>query len=135
MSSTTAMDDPYAVVRRLVDAINAHDLDAMVDCFATDFAANHPTTPEHSVTSDANVRENWTEIFAAVPDISWEVQRHVVAGDTVWAEAEQRGTTADGGRHLVRGVVIFEVTDGRFRRNTLYMSPVRSGGPRIGKRD
>jgi ketosteroid isomerase-like protein len=135
MSSTINPDDPFAVVRRLVDAINAHDLDAMVDCFAPDFVADHPITPEHSVTSDVNVRQNWTQIFATVPDISWQVQRHVVVGDTVWAEAQQRGTMANGDEHLVRGVVIFEVADGRFRRNTLYMEPVRPGGPGITKRD
>ena len=51
-------------------------------------------------------------------------------GDAVWSEWEHRGTRPDGSAHLMRGVVIFLVRDGRAASARFYLEPVetRSGG-------
>jgi ketosteroid isomerase-like protein len=42
MADSTTAGDPMAVVRRLQDATNRHDLDALVACFAPDYLSEIP---------------------------------------------------------------------------------------------
>ncbi len=67
------MTDPRHVVTKLLAAVNAHDLDALSDCFATDFVNETPAHPSRSFTGGAQVRRNWSAIFAGVPDLRAEV--------------------------------------------------------------
>lgn len=123
----TADSGPAALLDRLTAATNAHDLDALVDCFATDYVNQTPTHPERGFTGADQVRRNWTQIFAAVPDVHAEVIRSAVDGETVWAEMEHRGTRPDGSPHLMRGVVILGVADGRATWARFYLEPVVPG--------
>jgi ketosteroid isomerase-like protein len=131
MSATTDPGGPIAVVNRLTGAINAHDLDALVACFAADYRGETPATPDNNFTGREHVRQNWSMILKKIPDIEFEVLRSTTDGGTVWAEVEQRGTEADGQPHLARGVVIYEVRDGLMTHNKLYVFPVRAGRPGI----
>lgn len=123
----TTTSNPGALLDRLMAATNAHDLDALVDCFATDYVNETPVHPERGFTGAEQVRRNWTQIFAAVPDLHAEVVRSAVAGDTVWAELEHRGTRPDGSPHLMRGVVVLGVVDGRAGWARFYLEPVVPG--------
>ncbi len=97
-----------AVVDRLVQAVNRHDLDALVSCFAEDYRNETPVHPQRSFTGRNQVRANWTQILAGVPDIEAAVLRQVESEDEVWTEWEMSGSRVeDGGQFLMRGVVIF----------------------------
>jgi SnoaL-like protein len=74
------------------------------------------------------VRRNWQQIFAAVPDVTAEVLRSAVTGETAWTEWEHRGTRKDGSRHLMRGVVIFGVRGGEAEWARFYLEPVHDDG-------
>ena len=65
------------VVDRLREATNGHDLDALVDCFTEDYRNDTPAHPQRSFGGRAQVRSNWEQIFAAVPDISASVLARV----------------------------------------------------------
>jgi ketosteroid isomerase-like protein len=131
MTGAHETSGPLAVVYRLRDAVNAHDLDALVDCFAPEFRSELPTFPDASFTGNENVRRNWEKIFSSVPDITAEVVRSTTEANTVWAEWQQEGTQRDGRPHLARGVVIFAIADGRIASNRFYVHPVRSGPPNV----
>ena len=122
---------PIAVVERLRDAINAHDLDRLVGCFAPDFHCEQPAFPHASFIGYGTVRRNWAQLLAAVPDISADIVRWVASGDSVWAEWQQRGTQKDGRPHLARGVVIFTIASDRIASNRFYVFPVRGGPPDV----
>ena len=64
------------VLERLRDAQNRHDLDTFV--------------------GSQQVRENWAEVFAGVPDFHAELLRSAHEDDTGWAEWRWRGTRVDG---------------------------------------
>ena len=117
-----------AMVARLRQATNDHDLDALVACFTPDYINETPAHPERGFTGRGQVRENWTRIFAAIPDVRAEVLRCAVDGDTVWSEWEHRGTRPDGTVHLMRGVVIFGIVDGLASWARFYLEPVQEGG-------
>src|SRR4051794_24035588 len=84
--SVTAVETPLAMVQRLQEATTRHDLDALVDCFAADYVNETPVHPARGFTGRQQVRANWQQIFAAVPDVRAEVLRTATAGDTVWSE-------------------------------------------------
>jgi ketosteroid isomerase-like protein len=116
---------PAAMVQRLRQATNEHNLEALVGCFAPDYRNETPAHPERGFTGRAQVRANWTQIFAAIPDVTCEALGCVVDGDTVWSEWEHRGTRRDGSAHLMRGVVIFGVADGVAAWARFYLEPVQ----------
>jgi ketosteroid isomerase-like protein len=88
---------PEAVVERLCQATNDHDLDALVSCFAVDFRNETPAHPARGFHGRAQVRKNWEQIFPDVPDLTAQV-RSVADGPEVWSEWEMRGTRLDGSR-------------------------------------
>ena len=55
---------------RLEHATNAHDVNEVVACFAADYRNETPAHPERGFTGREQVRGNWEQIFAAIPDIS-----------------------------------------------------------------
>jgi ketosteroid isomerase-like protein len=117
--------EPAAVLRRLERATKEHDIEAIVACFAPDYRNETPAHPERSFTGREQVRANWEQIFAAIPDVACDVLRCAVGGDTVWSEWEHRGTRPDGTPHLMRGVVIFGVSDGLASWARFYLEPVQ----------
>jgi len=135
---------PRTVLERLVAAVNAHDLDALVSCFAVDYVNETPAHPQRGFRGNDQVRRNWTHLFAGVPDIRACVPRSAVDGDTLWAEWELSGTRTDGAAFLLRGVVIFAVRSAKMASARFYLEPVedtsgdvaahtrRVAGPAIG---
>jgi ketosteroid isomerase-like protein len=117
--------EPEALVHRLQRATNDHDLEALVGCFAPDYRNETPAHPERGFTGREQVRANWTQIFAAIPDVNCEVLRCATDGDTAWSEWEHRGTRPDGTPHLLRGVVIFGVEHGLAAWARFYLEPVQ----------
>src|SRR6476661_5405149 len=118
---------PSEVVQRLVDATNAHDLDALVDCFAPDYVNQTPVHPSRSFVGREQVRRNWAQLFTAMPDLHCEVLASAVDGTHVWSEWEMRGTRPDQSAHLMRGVMVFEVADDLVQSVRFYLEPVDAG--------
>ena len=112
------------VLNRLVGAVNAHDIEALVSCFAEGFVNETPAHPQRSFRGKEQVRTNWTQIFAGVPDIAARVPRSAEDGDTVWTEWDMSGTRRDGGEFLMRGVAIFSVTGTVITSVRFYLEPV-----------
>jgi ketosteroid isomerase-like protein len=119
---------PEDLVRRLGRATNDHDLDAIVACFAPGYRNETPAHPDRGFVGRDQVRHNWEQILRFVPDLTAEVLRTSVTGDTVWSEWEQRGTRPDGSAHLMRGVIVFGVADGLAVWARFYLEPVQEGG-------
>ena len=116
------------LIERLQDATNLHDLDAVVACFAVDYRNETPAHPERGFTGREQVRRNWEQIFAAIPDVSTRVVRSAVDGETVWSEWEHRGTRSDGSAHMMLGVIIFGVVADVISWARFYLEPVQEGG-------
>ena len=121
------MDEQLALLERLRTAVDDHDLEALVDCFALDYRNETPAHPERGFEGQDQVRTNWGRIFAGVPDITAEVTSTAVDGDAIWSEWEMRGTRPDGQPHLMRGVIIFGVQDERAAWARFYLEPVDAG--------
>ena len=119
-----ANEGPTRVLERLLAAMNAHDLEAMVSCFARDYVNETPVHPQRGFQGNEQVRKNWTQIFANVPDLRARVPRRAVDGDTLWTEWEQSGTRRDGTAFVMRGVVILGVEGNAITSARFYLEPV-----------
>jgi ketosteroid isomerase-like protein len=122
---------PHDTLARLERATNAHDVNAVVACFAADYRNETPTHPERGFTGREQVRVNWEQIFAAIPNIGAKVLRSAVNGDEVWSEWELEGTRQDGSAHLMRGVIVFGVGDELLTWARFYLEPVQEGGGNV----
>lgn len=119
------------LLKRLVKATNEHDLAALEDCFWPGYRNETPAHPARGFTGHDQVRHNWTQIFAFVPDISARVLRSCCCGEVVWSEWEMAGTRRDGSAHRMAGVIVFGARGGRFAWSRFYLEPVEASGPDV----
>lgn len=113
-----------AFLGRLQAATNAHDVDAIVDCFTPDYENVAPAHPARSFTGNVQVRKNWEQIFAFVPDITVRVLASAGDDREVWSEWEMSGTRRDRSLHLLRGVIVFSLRDGQASGARFFLEPV-----------
>ena len=118
------ISSPVACMQRVQRAISAHDLEAMTACFEHDYESQFPAHPDRAFTGHSQMRKNWSQIFAAVPDIQATLIRCTAEGDTAWAEWEWKGARLDGTPFLQRGVTVQGVPRGRIKWVRLYIEPV-----------
>jgi ketosteroid isomerase-like protein len=110
------------VLNRLLAAMNAHDLDAFVGCFAVDYRSEQPAHPSRSFEGSAKVRENWTGVFSGVPDFNAELLVSATTDDGVEVgEWRWQGTHIDGSPFAMRGVTVMGVRGEQIAWGRLYM--------------
>jgi ketosteroid isomerase-like protein len=119
------------VIERLAAALDSHDIDAFVACFADDYDSEQPAHPDRAFRGRDPVRANWSAIFAGVPDFRAELLRAAVDGDTVWTEWRWRGTQTGGEALDIAGVIVFGVRADRIAWARLYVEPVEREGAGI----
>jgi hypothetical protein len=113
-----------AVIDRLVQAVNRHDLEGLVSCFADDYVNETPVHPQRGFTGTDQVRTNWTQIFAGVADIEAAILRRADTDDHIWTEWDMSGTRReDAGPFLMRGVVIFGIRGDVISSARFYLEP------------
>ncbi len=117
---------------RLVEAVNAHDLDRLVDCFAPGYRSEQPAHPNRDFHGSDKVRENWTSVFGGIPDLAAELLVAATCDDGAeMGEWYWHGTHLDGSAFAMRGVIIVGLDKGRIAWGRLYMEPVEQGGADI----
>jgi steroid delta-isomerase-like uncharacterized protein len=115
---------PAAIARAYVDALNAHDPDAIAALVAEDFVNEHTSSLGSSLVGREAYRARLPGFLAAFDGLHYEVEDVVADGDRV---ALAYALTAscegpDGVRRPVRirGVFRFRVTDGRIAHRVDY---------------
>ena len=116
------------VIGRLRDAMNEHDLEALVGVFDQDVISETPAHPQRTFRGADQVRRNWEQIFAGVPDLRADLLDAVADGDTVWSEWDWSGTRRDGSAHRMRGVTILGLRDA-----ARFVGPLLHGAGRRGR--
>lgn len=113
-----------AVVERMRQAMNAHDVEALAGCFAEHYRCEMPLHPSRGFVGRDRVRENWGGLFAHVPDLVARVLRCTQDGDLAWSEWEISGTTVSGARFTTAGVAILSIKDALVDSARFYLDPV-----------
>lgn len=111
--------------------MNAHDIDAFVALFASDYDSRQPAHPDRAFVGRDQVRTNWSAVFAGVPDFRAELVATAVEAETLWSEWRWHGTHEDGSPLEMAGVIVCGVQAGALRWARLYIEPVEQGGAGI----
>ena len=114
------------VLERLHNAMNEHDLEAMLQCFDADYRSEQPIHPNRGFGGKEQVRKNWSAIFESFPDFEAELLRHTSDGGTVWSEWHWTATGLN-----MAGVTLLGVEEGRLVWGRLYMEPVEEDSENI----
>ena len=115
------MPNPKDVVRRFVDAMNAHDMDAVAACYA-------PTAqiiyPGRAVQSPTEVASSERGMLESVPDYRIEAKGlFEMEGDQVLLELRMSGTQREdlGGKTFeITGAYIFRIENGQIVEERAY---------------
>ena len=120
------------VMNRLLAAMNRHDLDAFVACFDADYRSEQPAHPSRAFRGSDQVRQNWTSVFAGVPDFHAELLLSATTDEGVEiGEWRWWGTYIDGSPFAMRGVIVLGIQDERVAWGRLYMDEVEQDGADI----
>jgi hypothetical protein len=117
------------IMDRLLAAMNAHDLDAFVACFVSDYDSRQPAHPARAFRGSDQVRKNWEGVFAGVPDftaqlvLATEAEGGVEVGEWQW-----HGTFTDGSPFAMAGLIVAGVEQGQIAWARLYMEPIEQDG-------
>lgn len=106
------------VVRAFGDALNAHDVEAVMALMTDDcvFENTSPFPDGERFTGQAAVRAFWTEFLRNSPAAHFEIEQLFACGDrctSLW-----RYTWGDG---YIRGVDVFRVRDGKVAEKLAYV--------------
>jgi steroid delta-isomerase-like uncharacterized protein len=110
-------------LQALLDAFNAHDVDAIMSFFSDDCVFDTPRGPAPGglrLVGKEQVRKGFQARFDGIPDIAYDDARHWTRGDRGVSEWTIRGTTATGESIEVRGCDLFEFADGKISRKDSF---------------
>ncbi len=114
-------------LKRIAEAFNRHDLDAIMAFFAEDCVLETPRGQNpwgERFTGKAQVREGLAARFIGLPDVHYGDDRHWVSGNLGVSEWTLTGTTPAGERVEVRGCDHFEFRDGKVVKKDSYWKMV-----------
>jgi predicted ester cyclase len=90
LGDTAAMASADAIVSRVFDALNAHDLASLRPLYATDARTRRPGWPQED--APESLLASYEMDFACVPDIRFEAISTTAEGPRVITEARITGT-------------------------------------------
>jgi steroid delta-isomerase-like uncharacterized protein len=130
MATTTT--SPRTVAQAIFDACNAHDLDALVSNYAD---ALEERLPDRTITSPSELREYMASLFAALPDLRFEVHtmaeegEHVIAYWTITGTHEGvfEGIKPTGTKLSVEGFERMTIRDGKLVANRVVFDRTSFG--------
>jgi len=110
-------------LQALLDAFNAHDVDAVMSFFTEDCIFDMPRGPApggRRLVGTEEVRAGIQSRFDGIPDIHYGDDRHWSCGDRGVSEWTIRGTQATGEPIEVRGCDLFEFTGEKISRKDSF---------------
>ena len=110
-------------LQALLEAFNAHDVDAILSFFTEDCVFDMPRGPApggRRLIGKQQVRAGIQSRFDGIPDIHYGDDRHWTCGDRGVSEWTIRGTLATGEPIEVRGCDLFEFSGGKISRKDSF---------------
>ncbi len=115
-----------AFLQAFSDALNNHDIDAVMDMMTDDCVFNAVAGPEvqgKSFVGQTEVRQGLEAAWKNAPDACWVDGVYHVVGDRGFTESTYKGTAKDGARTEARMIDVFIFRNGKiavknaFRKN------------------
>jgi ketosteroid isomerase-like protein len=116
-------DVTRAAIDRFNDALNRHDVDAVMAAMTDDcvFENTWPPPNGERFEGQAAVRTFWENMLRSSPDAWFDAEEIVVAGDRCTVRWRYSYTGDDGQRQHLRGIDLFKVRDGLVAEKLAYV--------------
>jgi len=113
-----------SVLEQVAAGFNAHDIDAIMACFADDCSLDLPRGPQphgSRFIGRAEVRRGLMTRFETTPDVHYGEIEHFASGSTGMSKSLLTGTQPDGEKVVVRGCDFYSFNDaGKVTRKDSY---------------
>jgi len=121
MDASTA--ESQAVVERFNDALNAHDIDAVMALMTDDclFENTYPSPDGERYEGQAPIRRFWEKLIEGSPHAHFAAEELFATGDRVVVRWRYTWKGDDGIEGHVRGVDLFRVRDGKVAEKLAYV--------------
>lgn len=124
-ANTLQMPVTVDTLRKILEAFNRHDLDAIMEHFTEDCTMDFPKGPEYfgqRLVGKKQVREAISSRLTNIPDVHYGDDRHWVSADQSRGASEWTltGTTTAGVKLKVRGCDLWEFKNGKVSRKDSY---------------
>jgi ketosteroid isomerase-like protein len=112
-----------AVIERFNDALNRHDVDAVMALMTEDcvFENTYPPPDGTRYEGQAAVRGFWEEMLRSSTDARFTTEELVATGDRATVRWRYDYTSVDGLAGHIRGVDVFRVRDGKVAEKLAYV--------------
>jgi steroid delta-isomerase-like uncharacterized protein len=111
--------DPASVARSYLDAFASGDPDAIASHVHDDFVNEHTSALGSGCTGREEYRRRLPGFLASFVGLRYETERVIADGGAVAAAYRMTGSS-DGNPVDLRGVMVFDIVDGRIARRTDY---------------
>ena len=101
---------PEAVAQALVEAFNAHDVEAILKTYSRDSTARRLPSGEAYIHGHPDIRKKFATAFEKSPNVRVDVVQRMVHGDFVIDREKITGAAGSDGPQY--GLVIYEIKDG-----------------------
>jgi ketosteroid isomerase-like protein len=112
------------LMRKISAAFNSRDVDRIVDCFAEDGVfclARGPESVGRTLKGKAAIRKALADRFVQIPDMRWENDDYILAGDRAISIWTVRGRGTDGEELNYQGCDIYRFEgDKIIHKNTFW---------------
>ena len=112
------------LMRKISAAFNSRDVERIVDCFADGGVfclARGPESVGRTLRGKAAIRKALADRFKQIPDMRWENEEYVLAGDRAISVWTVRGTGTDGEALNYQGCDIYRFEGDKIvHKNTFW---------------
>lgn len=122
--STNVTTDGISVaeaIERFNDAVNRHDVDAIVAAMTDDSVWECTQPPDGDRYAGADIRAGFERLFATARYRRFDAEEMVIASDRAIVRWLHRWVDLDGVEGHVRGVDLFTVRDGKVAEKLSYV--------------
>ncbi len=112
------------LMRAISAAFNSRDVERIVDCFAEDATFRRARGPEpvgRTLRGKPAIRKALSDRFEQIPDMRWDHQEYILAGDRAVSLWTVRGRGSDGEELNYQGCDIYRFeSDKIIAKNTFW---------------
>jgi ketosteroid isomerase-like protein len=121
--SEARTESTLAVVNAFNEALNRHDIDAVMSLMTEDcvFENTYPSPDGERYVGQAAVRGFWEKLIDSSPSAYFELEELFAHGDRATQRWRYTWTNEDGARGHIRGVDVFAIHDGKIAEKLAYV--------------
>jgi len=103
-----SLEENKAIVRKLTEAFNKRNLDALDELMASDYVDH-----TNQLRGRENVKQFYTMAFKDFPDLYKTIEDIIAGGDKVWVRYKNMATDPTGRKIELASVNIFRIVNGK----------------------